>query len=88
MPSHKIHRAVSRMVLGKAHDSVNKVMDWPYKILGKRHRIVFHDPLSIVALFGNDKAKLEAAALHLLVDKACENPSVEKLLQLLVEGQT
>lgn len=75
------------MVLKKAHDDVNKAMDWPYRFLGKKHRILFHDPLSIIALFGNDQVKLEAAALHLLVDKTCENPMMEKLLELLVETQ-
>jgi len=71
------------MVLGKAHDSVNKTMDAPYRILGRKHRILYHDVPSIIALFGHDQAKLEAAALHLLVDRACENPNVEKMLELL-----
>jgi len=41
--------------------------------------------LSIIALFGNDKAKLEAAALHLLVDKICVNPIVERAFEVLVK---
>ena len=59
-------------------------MDWPYKVLGKKHRILFHDPLSVLAMFPNDPERQSAALLHIALDKACENSKVEKILELLV----
>ena len=87
MARHRVHRAISRMLLGHAHDDVNKIMDAPYKRLGKRHRILFHDPLSVLALFPNDSERQSAALLHIAVDKACVNPFVEKLLEALLEAR-
>jgi len=68
--------------LGEACDDVNTTLDAPYRILGKKHRVLFPDPLSVMVLFGNDEKRLEVALLHLAVDRACENPMVEKLLEL------
>ena len=84
MPSHKIHRAVSRMVLSKPHDDVNKMLDAPYRELGRKHRMLFHDPLSVLALFPNDRERQVAALLHVATDKACENRFVEKFLEALL----
>lgn len=84
---HRVHRAISRMLLGNAHNDVNKIMDAPYKMLGKKHRILFHDPLSVLALFPNDRERQSAALLHIAVDKACENRFVEKMLEALTEAR-
>jgi len=82
----KTHRAISKLVLGKPHNDVNKVIDGPFKLLGKRHRALFHDPLSVLALFGDDPEKLKAGLLHLVVDRACRNRTVEKILVALASS--
>jgi len=57
--------------------------DLPAYILGKRHRMLLHDPLSALILFGDDPEKLSASLLHILVDLAAEDPKVKKLLESL-----
>jgi len=84
MPSHKIHRAVSRLFLGSSHDDVNKLMDLPAKLLGRRHRILLHDPFSALILFGSDSEKFKASILHILVDELAKNPEVKKVLESLI----
>jgi len=44
MPSHKVHRAISKALLGKDWEVVNLFKDAPYRLIpGKRHREYFHD---------------------------------------------
>jgi len=43
MPSHKLHRRVDRLILKKSFPKVHIAKDWPYVVLGPRHRILFHD---------------------------------------------
>jgi len=70
--------------LGSSHDDVNKLMDLPAHILGKKHRVLLHDPISAFIMFGRKPEKFEAAILHILVDKLAENPELRKLLESLV----
>ena len=83
MTSHRVHRAISRLLLGESHDDVNKLMDLPAKIMGKRHRLIFHDPLSAFILFGGNPEKFKAALLHILVDELSKDPKVKKILESL-----
>ncbi len=46
MPRRSSHKKLSKWLLGNAHSEVHKALDWPHKLLGRRHRILFHDPLS------------------------------------------
>jgi len=72
MPSRKVHNLINKLILGKSYDNVNRLIDWPYKIVGPYHRKYFHDikttPIVIAAIAKDPKAGL-AAALHILVDK-------------------
>jgi len=44
MPSHRIHKAVSKAILGKDWEIVNLIKDAPYRLWpGKEHRKYFHD---------------------------------------------
>ena len=81
MPSHKVHRAICKLILGKAHPDVDKIMDLPALILHKDHRRYFHDPLSVFILFGKNPEKFRAALLHILVDHIGSDPKVKKLLE-------
>jgi len=83
LPSHKVHRAISRLLLGSSHPDVDRIMDLPAYILGKKHRLLLHDPLSVFILFGDDPERLGAALLHILVDLAAKDPRVKKLLESL-----
>lgn len=72
MSSRRVHDLINKLILGKSYDEVNALIDWPYKIIGPRHRKYFHDikttPLVIAAIARDPKAGL-AAALHIFTDK-------------------
>lgn len=48
MPSRRVHRLDAQ--LHGYSDRVNSVIDGPYSWLGGKHRILFHDPLSAMAV--------------------------------------
>ena len=100
MPTHRIHKLVTKLILGeeiakvKRIQSVHFALDFPaFGRNPKGHRKYYHTPLSAM-LMGESWAPKNAsettrerfrqvALLHILTDKACENPNVEKLLELL-----
>jgi len=69
MPSHDIHKIVNKALLGKEYEDVNRWCDEPYRWLGRKHRILRHDPLSITLKYHNDPERLAAAFLHVLTDE-------------------
>ena len=46
MPSHREHHKLDRLAFGREFPLVHRIKDAPYRILGKRHRIVGHDHLT------------------------------------------
>jgi len=69
MPSHRTHRLVCRLILGRAYPEVDKWLDQPYRYLGPKHRILRHTPAEVIAKFGiSDKAL--AGLLHIALDYA------------------
>ena len=69
MPSHKTHRLISRLILGKEYPEVDRWLDQPCRYLGPRHRILRHTPAEVIAKFGiSDKAL--AGLLHIALDYA------------------
>jgi hypothetical protein len=73
MPNRRFHRYSSRLIFGKSYDEVHKTLDAPVKYLGRRHRVLYHDPAE-AALIGYRIAGLEgamAALMHVTVDRAC-----------------
>ena len=62
---------------------VNHLMDWPYKILGPRHRVLFHDPLTpiMISILWGERAGLESV-IHILMDKLFSSLSKEQQVVL------
>ena len=54
-------------------------MDFPAIFLGARHRVLFHDPASVLILFGNDPEKLMSALLHIALDEAFTSMKIRKI---------
>ena len=58
MPSHRVHKAINRALLGKDYEFVNLFKDAPYRLIpGKRHREYFHDDATnflLGVLYGPD----------------------------------
>jgi hypothetical protein len=83
MPSHSVHRAVSKLVLGKPYEQIHMLLDLPAFFIPKGHRRFFHDPVSAYfigyALDGEKGG--EAALLHIIVDQVCTDKRVGRLFR-------
>jgi len=70
LPSRKVHEALDRVFLGRKFSQVHRLIDLPARSVGKKHRALFHDPLSAIAIGyavgGLDGAM--SALLHIAVD--------------------
>ena len=83
MPSHRLHRLLSKILLGKDSKEIDEKMDWAYRILGSRHRVIGHDPLYIFLLgyaYGLDA--FEMALLHLLADYTISKEDEKQILTI------
>jgi hypothetical protein len=71
LPSHRVHRFIDRVFLGRAYPHVHIWMDEPAwtTSLGSRHRILRHDLLSLLARFGVSEEFI-SGLLHILADTA------------------
>jgi hypothetical protein len=67
MPSHKVHRLIDRIFLGEEFPDVHHWIDEPYKYLGRKHRILRHTPIEIIAKYGFSKRAM-SGLLHILAD--------------------
>jgi len=54
MPSREVHRLISRVITGYDCDKTHATIDLPYRYFPakykRKHRILFHDPLSAVVI--------------------------------------
>jgi hypothetical protein len=89
LPKFVVHAYVSRLFFGKSYWKVHREMDRPFKYLGRRHRILFHDFSSAYAiaseLYPGDFNAVQAAWLHIHLDEQCSNdPELRRWLENLV----
>ena len=91
VPSHKFHRMLTKAILGKAHNDVNRLMDsTAYINKGRSHRRdIVHNPFFILAVT-QDWEKFNAAVLHLIADnvvsdakQSTKNRKLRKILDNL-----
>ena len=83
---HREHVALDKIVFGRSFRHVHRWMDEPYKWLGPRHRIVRHDPLTLLAKYGLGDEFL-AGVLHIIADASSSRRRPVRrrnLLELLV----
>lgn len=66
----KTHEQLCKALLGDEYTSIHAFKDRPAKYLGKRHRVLFHDQATNVALalVARDPKVYAAAVLHDLLD--------------------
>ena len=86
MPNHKIHCYVDRLLFRKSFWRLHRMIDRPVLFLGKRHRVLFHDGLTSMAIawevYPNDRIALQAALVHVQLDWLCSrNPFFHRQLQ-------
>jgi hypothetical protein len=80
MPSGRVHRGISEILLGEPCEKTNKVIDYPVRFLGRGHRVLFHDLISAIVLgyLSDDLYGIPAGALHLGADKVCSKYRIIK----------
>ena len=81
MASHRLHRLFTRLLLGRDYGWLHREVDRPYRLLGPRHRILYHDGLTTLYYlirYGPDEAL--AHLTHLLLDRGRR---LSRLLELL-----
>jgi hypothetical protein len=85
MPSRRVHTKLSEALLGDGCNATHAVIDYPYRFLGRRHRILFHDPLSAMLLgyLADGKKGVVSALMHLVEDKYIKPRHSDALLELL-----
>ena len=75
MPSHSIHELLDALLLGKKKAremrAIHDAIDAPVKILGPRHRSMFHDPQTAIALgvLTRDEKVMVSALGHQFLDR-------------------
>jgi hypothetical protein len=45
-------------------------MDEPYRWLGKKHRVLRHDPITLMIRYYDDPERLASGLLHIIADKS------------------
>jgi hypothetical protein len=72
MPSHETHRRIRHLLGLKGYGYVDRYKDAPFKVLGRRHRILRHDLLTnlLLAVETGDPRAFLAGELHDLADQS------------------
>jgi hypothetical protein len=88
MPGWRVHRYLDVVFFGKSYSKIHRKMDDPCIFLGRRHRVLFHDPAAAVVIaqecYPGDPDAVEAAYLHILTDEFCTgDPYYKKDLEIL-----
>jgi len=89
LPDMRVHTYIDRWILGKSYPKIHKEMDRPFKRLGRRHRSMFHDSVSAIAiaqrLYPGDPVAVRAALHHIYFDNICSNnPEFKETLEIVV----
>ena len=89
MPSGRVHRLDAKS--SGYSNKVNEVIDGPYKWLGGKHRILFHDPFSAMVI--GHAIDPDGGALgglrHIMLDKAASgNRAFKEALEMMAATST
>lgn len=88
MPGWRVHVYLDRMFFGKSYWKIHRKMDSAVVVLGRKHRILYHDAAAAAAIaqdcYPGDADAIEAAYLHILTDELCTaDPGYKKSLTAL-----
>jgi hypothetical protein len=70
MPGREVHKKLSEALLDDDCDSTHAAIDYPFRFLGRRHRILFHDPISsaVLGYMADGYKGVVSAMMHLVED--------------------
>jgi hypothetical protein len=75
MPTHPMHHKVCQTIIGRSYPLVDKVIDWPVRVLGPAHRKHFHSfgaSFLIGTIITGSIIGGLAGILHVIVDLASD----------------
>jgi hypothetical protein len=86
MPSRYKHKKFSKLLIGYSCERTHKIIDYPVRFFGKKHRILFHDPASaLIVGFLSDGLQGSISALtHILLDECSKNKILKQLIEYLL----
>lgn len=87
MPTHREHRKVARLLLGKDYPDIDMLLDLPAFMGVKKHRRFFHDPMSAF-MIGYVRHGVKgglAGLIHIMLDNASKDKRTLKLMKALLE---
>jgi hypothetical protein len=83
MPSHRLHRAVEKAILGESFSDIHRTLDLVGVVGMRGHRRWLHDPFSAFmvgyALHGQKGAM--SGLLHITLDKVCNDRKARRLVE-------
>lgn len=91
MPSHRIHTYMDWQLFDKSYWKLHRLIDKPYLVFGRKHRIFFHTFPSAISVArhyfpGNFQAE-EAAVFHVHLDNLCsQDRFYKKRLEILADS--
>ena len=66
---HREHRLIDKLLLGREFRDVHVWMDEPYRWLGRKHRVLRHDPITLMIKYYDDPERLTSGLLHIIADR-------------------
>lgn len=87
MPDHKIHRTLTKALVGRAYPKVDQWMDDPYKKLGRGHRVLRHSVLEVAAKYNpiTQPQEFQAGLAHLIADTVFKTQEQQVYMHLLMD---
>lgn len=87
MPKHKKHQYIAKLILGKSYPEVDRIIDFPYRLFGRKHRRFFHnrdEAILLGTIASSDSKGGLAGLLHILTDeKYSKDKNFKKWLDIL-----
>jgi hypothetical protein len=70
VPERYLHEKISELITGKKCSLTHKIIDYPVRYLGRKHRILFHDLFSvmIIGILSDGYEGFLSGILHLITD--------------------
>ena len=90
MPSLRVHCYIDRRYFGRAYPKLHRAIDKPFSVLGRGHRVLYHDYFTAYYIarrkYPGDPCAVKAAALHIEYDNICtRDPNYRRLLENLAK---
>jgi len=92
LPSLKVHVYYDELFFGRSYYRLHRDMDKPVFLLGRGHRVLFHDPASVYflasELYPGDEDAVSSGLYHISLDQQCTaDPQFRKTLEIMAANR-